>query len=89
MANGEDIHACNEYALRWSVRKGHLEVAKFLIEKGVDIHANGECALKWNARTGNWKAVKFLLDNGADAHTIKIETLTDLTIVEIANYIST
>ena len=33
---GADIHAENEYALRWSAKHGHLEIVKYLVELGAE-----------------------------------------------------
>ena len=37
---GANIHADNDYALRWACERGHSKVAKFLVEKGANIHVN-------------------------------------------------
>lgn len=33
--HGADVHAKDDYALRWSARNDHLEVVKCLVEHGV------------------------------------------------------
>jgi len=38
MEKGSNIHAENDYALRWACEGDHLKVAKFLVEKGVNFH---------------------------------------------------
>jgi ankyrin repeat protein len=35
---GANIHAHNDYALRWSAQNGHLEVVHYLIDQGADIN---------------------------------------------------
>jgi ankyrin repeat protein len=50
-------------------RNGHLEVARFLLEKGADIHYPGffgAPGLHWAALNGHKAMVEFLLERGAD-----------------------
>ena len=65
-----DIHADDDYALRWAAEKGHFEIVKFLVENGANIHADGDSALCLAAEEGHFKIVKFLIKNGADIHAI-------------------
>ena len=66
--NGADIHASDDYALRWFSEKGHLDVVKYLVEIGANIHACNEQALRWSAFNGNLKLVKYLIEKGSDIH---------------------
>jgi len=66
--NGADIHADEDYALRWSALNGHLEVVKYLVEIGADIYARDNYALKYSAINGHLDIVKYLVENGADIH---------------------
>ena len=66
--NGADIHAENDYALRWASQEGHIEVVTFLIQNGADIHAENEYALRWSSENGHLEIVKILIQKGADIH---------------------
>ena len=69
---GADIHAFNDYALRWASQNGHTEVVKILLEAGADVHAPDEdgpdAALRWASYNGHSAVVKILLEAGADVH---------------------
>ena len=65
---GANVHAINDYALRWAVRNGHYEVVKLLLEYGADVHANNDYALRWAAEHGHYEVVKLLLEYKADVH---------------------
>ena len=41
-ANGADIMAHNNAAVRWAKAKGHVDVVKFLCENGADITAKDD-----------------------------------------------
>ena len=47
VSKGADIHAHNDYALKWASENGHLSVVKFLVSKGANIHACNDIALKY------------------------------------------
>jgi ankyrin repeat protein len=51
----------NVKSLIMSVEKGHLEVVKYLFEKGANIHTKNDCALKWSASNGHFEVVKYLV----------------------------
>jgi len=57
---GADIHADNDYSLKWASGNGHLEVVKLLVEKGANIHANNDCAFQLASIYGHLEVVKFL-----------------------------
>ena len=57
-----NIHADDDYALRWAAKYGHLEVVKYLVSKGADIHADDDYALRWAAENGHLEVVKYLVD---------------------------
>jgi hypothetical protein len=65
---GANIHALDDWVLRWGARNGHLEVVRLLLDSGADIHANNDEALRWSAEKGNLEMVRLLLDCGADIH---------------------
>jgi ankyrin repeat protein len=60
--NKANIHANDDYALRWSSSNGYIEVVKFLIEKGANIHADDDYALRWSSSNGHIEVVKFLIN---------------------------
>ena len=63
-----DIHVENDYALKRSSGRGHLEVVKFLIENGANIHAEDDYALRMSSSNGFTDIVKFLVEIGANIH---------------------
>ncbi|KEG15557.1 putative 6-phosphofructo-2-kinase/fructose-2,6-biphosphatase [Trypanosoma grayi] len=55
--------------LMWAAFRGHLHVARFLIDQGVDVNATnsaGHSALSWALMEVQYEMVRFLLDHGAD-----------------------
>ncbi len=68
LEKGADIHACDDYALRWSAREGHIEVVKYLVEHGVNIHVYNDDALRFSAHFGHIEVVKYLVEKGANIH---------------------
>ena len=60
VSQGADIHAWNDYALRWSAEYGHLKMVKYLISQGADIHAEDNQALRRSAYNGHTEVTKYL-----------------------------
>ena len=58
----------NDDALKWASSNGHLEVVKFLVEKGANVHADDNYALGWASENGHLDVVKFLVEKGADVN---------------------
>ena len=51
---------------------GHLEVVKYLIERGADVHADNDYyALRYSAGKGHLEVVKYLIEKGANIDVIK------------------
>ena len=65
---GANVHAYDDYALRYASRSGHLEIVKFLVENGANIHADDDYALRWASTKGHLETVKYLVKHGADIH---------------------
>ena len=65
---GADVHAGDDYALRWASARGHLDTVKFLVEQGANVHADNDFALRWASGNGHLDIVKFLVEQGADVH---------------------
>ena len=68
LAAGADVHAEDDYALRWASKNGHVEVVKVLLAVGADVHARDDYALQWASKNGHVEVVKVLLAAGADVH---------------------
>jgi ankyrin repeat protein len=47
-----------------SVKNGHIDVVKYLIDQGADIHANNEWILYYGISRGHLDIVKFLVEKG-------------------------
>ena len=90
--NFRDVHAIanEEYfgitaftALMLASREGHLDVVKFLVDKGADINAvtttedeEAVTALMLASRRGHFDIVKFLVESGADTEVADQEGKT-------------
>ena len=67
--------ANRDCALRYIAEKGHLEVVKYLIEKGADVHTKNDSALRTSAEKGHLEVVKYLIEKGADIHAVNDSAL--------------
>jgi ankyrin repeat protein len=68
LKNGANVHAKNDYALRWASGNGHKDVVELLLKNGVNVHADNDDALRWASANGHKDVVELLLKNGADVH---------------------
>ena len=68
LSAGADIHAQEDYALRYSAEYGHIEQVRMLLDGGADIHAKDDNALRSSAWNGHIEVVRLILDRGADIH---------------------
>lgn len=67
---GADLHAEDERALRVASQNGHLDIVKYLVERGADVHAMFEGALRFAAERGHQDVVNYLLSKGADPNAL-------------------
>ena len=65
---GCNVHANDDYVLKWNAEKGHLDVVKYLIKSGANIHAGDDNALSCSAKNGHLDVVKYLIEKGANVH---------------------
>jgi len=62
---GANIHADNEYALRWSAEDGHLDVVKYLLSIGADINIFDDFILRCIDTNGHKEVINYLLSVAA------------------------
>ena len=58
--NRADVHADDNWALRWASSNGRYEVVKLLLDNGADIHADNNWALIYASDNGHYKVVELL-----------------------------
>jgi ankyrin repeat protein len=68
MVGCADANEPLEYPLLEAIEHGHLEVVKFLVERGADIHARSGSALRTACVHGRFDVVRYLVECGADIH---------------------
>ncbi len=73
---GANIHRHNDDALRYSSRRGHLDIVRYLVElkpDGSNIHRHNDEALRASSRNGHLDVVKYLVElkpDGANIHAM-------------------
>lgn len=67
---GADLHAFDDYALRWSARNNMPQVVGRLLAAGADVHARQDSALWIAAQHGHRHVVDRLLTAGADVAVV-------------------
>ena len=60
---GADVHADNDYALRWASDNDHYETVKILLENGADVHAENDESFRWATFNDHLETVKVLEDH--------------------------
>jgi uncharacterized protein len=74
IASGADLNAKdkdNTTALIWAIQKKHMDIARFLIDKGADVSVQGtSIALITAARYGYTELVTLLLEKGVDINSL-------------------
>ena len=65
---GANIHAGDDYALKWACENGHMNVAKFLVENGANIHVGNNHGLVRACKYGHMNIVKILVEKGVNIH---------------------
>ena len=60
-------------ALKLVAEYGHLDIVKYLIERGADIHTCDDYSLRIASCCGHLKVVQYLIENGADIHANDIQ----------------
>ena len=74
IASGADINAIdkdNTTALMWAIQKKHMDIARFLIDKGADVNVQGNSeALITAAGYGYTELVILLLEKGANINSL-------------------
>lgn len=65
---GADVHANDNFLLRYAARTGLLEIVQELIKYGADIHEHHNEALRMAALNNHFSVVEELVKHGADVH---------------------
>ena len=60
LAEGANVHAGNDYALRWASGNGHIDTVAMLLEAGADVHAEDDYALRWASHNGHTEILTIL-----------------------------
>ena len=61
LEHGADVHADDDWALRWASYNGHTETVKVLLEHGADVHARDDYSLRLASDNGHTETVKLFL----------------------------
>lgn len=64
--NGEDIHYCNDYPIRWASGSGRMDIVKYLVSLGAVVDTFENHAIGWASENGHIDIVKFLISVGAN-----------------------
>ena len=67
--NKADIHAENNFYIRWASEYGHLDIVKYLVDNKADIHAENNYSVRLASYNGHLETVKYLVENNANIHS--------------------
>jgi len=85
-----NVHLQDDYALRYASLNGHIDVVKYLIEKGAYVDTMENFALRWASYYGHLDVVKLLVENGANIYVRNKEPIRnakDNDHLEVFNYL--
>jgi ankyrin repeat protein len=69
---GADVHADDDYAIRWAVGNGYLDTVKYLVSIGADAKAcRRHCAIKWATEYRHFNTLDYLVSIGATTNLSK------------------
>jgi len=80
IADGADIHICEDWALRMASVCGLLAIVRVLIAKGANVHACNDEALHMASANGYLAIVRELIKAGADIHADNDNALREAAI---------
>jgi len=69
---GANVHASDDYALRYACECGYLEIVKYLISKGADIHAKNHLSILWAVYGEQLEVVRYIIKLDGLEETLKI-----------------
>ena len=75
IAQGVDIHAGREDALKLASIQGHGAIVRLLLDEGAYVHTSDDLPLRLATREGHLSVVKVLLDYGANVHALDDEPI--------------
>lgn len=73
--------------LRWAARNGHLEVVKYLVDKGGDVQTDNNYGLRWASFYGHLEAVKYLVEKGGDVTADNNFAIRNATHIKVVKYL--
>lgn len=68
LEEGANVHAGDDFALRWAAGNGDIKTAKLLLENGANVHVGYESVLISAVENDDIDVVKLSLEYGADIH---------------------
>jgi ankyrin repeat protein len=84
--NKFDIHAENEYAIKWSCGYGQIDVVKHLVKKGANIHVLDDHPLMWSYIEGHVEIVKFLINSDLEYFSKNVKAINIVKYDKLTEY---